>query len=187
MTRHVYDQAVKPATFLPAQIRWTPDSKGFYFTAPYTTHPKYDNASINLLYYYDLAAKTETKVDLAWPNGLAFAYTLVKEGVLATLANGARNKPALYTRSGSTWKKNEIQCENCSNIFSLESDSGSSLILYRHSRANVPDQIFSATLADSTLQGSKQLTDLNSGWKKRLKAYFTFPTLTNRERSILWS
>lgn len=33
-------------------------------TSPYTTHPKNHNASINLLYYYDLAAKTETKVDL---------------------------------------------------------------------------------------------------------------------------
>src|SRR5215470_11818973 len=40
----------------PRGFGWLPDSSGFYAWAPFSTHPKFLTATVELLYYYDLAA-----------------------------------------------------------------------------------------------------------------------------------
>ena len=91
--RYEYDQLIRPATFLdnlkdgtakriftdekilPQNVVFTPDGKGFYFTAPYTTYTKYLWAAISLLYYYDLGTGQATKVNLDWDRGLGSRYS----------------------------------------------------------------------------------------------------------------
>ena len=121
--RYVYDQKVKPATFLydlstgegqqifsdkKFNVRnavWTRDGKGFYAASEFTNHPVYVNASITEVYYFDLAAKAPTKIDLQWENGLADDLAVTDNGFIALLANGARHKPARYTKNGNSWSR----------------------------------------------------------------------------------
>ncbi len=183
--RYIYDQEVKPATFLhdlkkgtarqlfadgkllTSRVSWNPDSSGFYFSAPYTTHPKYHNASIQLLYYFDLAAGRETQVNLEWENGLAMDFGAVPGGVLALVANGVRPRVALYTKNGGTWKRSWVEAGHAGNIFGLETGGDGKTILYNYSTASVPDQWYAAQLEGSALKNAKVITDLNAGLKKK--------------------
>src|SRR5258708_35323076 len=107
------------------QIGWTEDSKGFYFGAPYTSHPVYVNASVEHLYYYDVGAGKTTQVPLDWENGLAGGFTVAPDGILVLLANGARTKAAIYsrsadTRSGDTSTRTWLDGDHATNMASTE-------------------------------------------------------------------
>src|SRR5277367_4139653 len=70
---YVFDQKVPPVTILhnladgtekpifaegrvrPSGFAWAPDNSGFYAWAPYSTDPKFLTATIEQLYFYDLA------------------------------------------------------------------------------------------------------------------------------------
>ncbi len=182
---YIYDQEIKPVTLLhdlkkgthkqlftdgkllPGRVSWNPDSSGFYFSAPYTTHPKYHNASIQLLYYFDLAAGRETQVNLDWENGLTTDFTAVPGGVLALLANGVRPRPARYTREGSAWKRSWLEAEHAGNIWSFAIGGDGKTVLYNYSTASVPDQWYVAQLEGSVLKNAKVITELNPGLKKK--------------------
>lgn len=184
---YIYDQKVKPATFLydlqsgqaiqlfaddklrPAQVEWAPDSKGFYFSAPFTTHPKYENATVNRLHYFDLAARQASAFPLDWENGLSQGFQVTKDGILASLANGARNKTAIYRKSpdGSGWARTWIEGDHAAGIFGMEASALSDVVLYSYTTASTPRQWYSARLAGSKLESPKAVTDLNGGFKKK--------------------
>jgi dipeptidyl aminopeptidase/acylaminoacyl peptidase len=183
--RYIYDQGVRPATFLrdlkkgtatqlfaggellPRQVAWTADSRGFYFSAPYTTHPKFLNATIERLYYYELASGKTTPVDLGWENGLGAGMAALPDGFLVSLANGARPKLARYTRQGNAWKRAWVSGEHAGNIFGFEASLDGKTVLYRHSTASTPAQWFRAALEGAELKGPRAITELNAGLKKR--------------------
>src|SRR4029077_13957236 len=104
--RYTYDHKVKPAVFLVeletgaarrilddpklnlGAVRWAPDGKGFYVINQFSDTPQYNDAVILELLYYDLAAKSASKVDLQWDNGLA-TETLNDDGAaFAPIAGG---------------------------------------------------------------------------------------------------
>lgn len=178
----IYDQKVKPVTFLhdlktgkstqifsdgkllPRGFSWTKDSKGFYFTAPYTTHPYLYNASVNLLYYYDPAAATLTKVDLGWENGLSSGVALTSDGFAALLANGARNRVARYVRQGDRWNRTWIELDN---VQSLEVSEDGATAVYMTSTSAEPPKWMVAKLEGAKLTDAKTLLESNPGWKKK--------------------
>lgn len=183
--RYTWDQNVRPVTFLhdlasgvatqlfadgklmPGQIDWTPDSKGFYFSAPYTTHPKYTSAAISLLYYFDLATKKESKVDLDWENGLSGGFELRPDGFAATLANGMRPRAAVYRREGERFVRTWVESEHNPHIFTMRFSDDGKTVVYRHTNASKPVQWFVAQADGAKFTSPKPLTELNAGWKKR--------------------
>ncbi len=177
--RYEYDQEIRPATWLrdlktgaatqlfpdgkilPRQVRFTPDDKGFYFIAPYTTHPKYIFAEIAKLYYYDLGTRRHTAVNLDWERGLGSDYAVVPGGVVALLADGVRYKAALYTKKGDSWTRQWLEGKHVSNIFGLEASPDGKRIVYDYSTGSKPDQWYGARLAGAVLVDAKQFTKLN--------------------------
>ncbi len=180
---YVWDQKVKPATFFhdlknntskqlfadgklqPRGIGWRPDSKGFYFSAPYTTHPKYTNAAIDLLHYYDVAAGTASPIPLDWENALSQGFAPTEDGFIAQLANGVRPRLARYRQQGGAWKREFLEGEHAANIFGMEL-SGSTLV-YRYTTASLPDQWYASKLNGAKIENPKAITSLNGGWKKK--------------------
>jgi dipeptidyl aminopeptidase/acylaminoacyl peptidase len=182
---YTYDQAIPPVTFLqdlvkgtskqlltdgkllPGNIEWATDSRGFYFSAPFTNHPRFHNATISLLYYYDLAADKPVQVALDWENGLDRGLAVLPNGFLALLANGARPRAALYTREGDAWKRTFVESEHAGHIFGINASKDGKTILYNYSTASVPGQWYAATLEGAALRNPQKFTNLNPGWKDK--------------------
>ncbi|MGC4053493.1 MAG: prolyl oligopeptidase family serine peptidase [Paludibaculum sp.] len=178
----IYDQKVKPVTFLhdlksgkstqlfadgkvlPRGFDWTNDSKGFYFSAPYTTHPYLYNASVNLFYHYDVVASKLTKVDLGWENGISSGVSLTPDGFVALLANGARNRVARYTRTGDTWTRSWIDTENVQAVNVTEDGQQ---IIYTSSTSSDPAKWMLAKLDGAHFTEAKEFLATNSDWKKK--------------------
>lgn len=187
--RFTYDQEVKPVVYLHDLKAGTskqlfPDGKllvnqltaareadGFYLTTAYTTHPKYVNAAISLLYYFDPATEKATPINLEWENGLADERPqATPDGFLALLANGTRHKLARYVRTGATWKRTWLEGEHAANTFGLALGPDGKTLLYQFSNTGTPPQWFQASLEGAQLKGSAPLTELNPQFKNRVKA-----------------
>lgn len=186
--RYTYDQQVKPAVFLHDLKAGTsrmlfPDGKllveaitaardvdGFYLTTAYTTHPKYVNAAINLLYYYDPASDKATPINLEWENGLASGPQATQDGFVALLANGVRHRLARFTQTGATWRRAWIEGEHANNTFAIRVGPDGKTLLYQYSTASTPGQWYRAALEAGQTRTAVQLTELNAHLKNRVKA-----------------
>jgi dipeptidyl aminopeptidase/acylaminoacyl peptidase len=151
---------------LAERAEWAPDSKGFYFVQEYSSDPIYFTATIELLQYVDAESGASVTVDLQWPNGLGSAHVLpTLDGVLALLADGVRYRPARYTRAGSGWTKQELQGEHAGNIFDWALGQDGRTLVYEHSTASRPTQLYQAHLDGGTIGDEAELTNLNPDFR----------------------
>ncbi len=187
----IYNQKIKPVTFLhhlpsgrsvelfagqnlyPRSFHWKSDSKSFYFTAPYTTHPYLYNASVTRLYHFpltlaepfDAAAKARpAEVALAWDNGLAASPATLPDGFLALLANGARNRFARYYEAGNSWRREWIDQPDVHQVVS--SLDGSRVALLR-TNASSPAVYVAARPAGNRLEDVKTFIEPNDNLRKK--------------------
>jgi dipeptidyl aminopeptidase/acylaminoacyl peptidase len=183
--RFVYDNKIKPAVFLYdlsagsgrqvfteqrfniGQVKWARDGRGFYAESAVTNHPQYIMASIDHLYYYDLATNAPVKVDLGWENGLAGGFEVTDDGVVASLAAGARNKMARYTRGGSAWRREFVAGDHAENIFGFKIAKDSRTVVYNYSTASTPAQLYRAELRAARIESPAQVTNINPGYKDK--------------------
>jgi len=100
----------------PRGFKWLPDSSGFYAWAPYSTHPKFLTATIERVYFYDLAAGQSLQVPLEWENGMGSDLAATEDGFVVGLAAGHRFETSRYARSkagdGWTWKRAPLAGEH---------------------------------------------------------------------------
>lgn len=194
----IYNQKIKPIHFLHdlknskstqlfadgklllRSANWTADSKGFYFTAPYTTHPYLYNASVNLLYWFDVSTMQHTKVDLGWENGLGGfgGPALTPDGFIALLANGARNRPARFVRNGNTWTRTFMDGVHAENLQSFEVSDDGKNIIYTYSTASIPPSWQLAKLESNKLTDPQNFLEPNGGFKNKTLAKTEIVTWT---------
>ncbi|MGH8104257.1 MAG: prolyl oligopeptidase family serine peptidase, partial [bacterium] len=189
--RYEYDNLIKPVTVLhdleaggqkqlfqdlnPQEFRWAPDGKGFYVVTAFTHDPRYINAYVNLLYYYDLASGATTHVNVDWDNGLSVLFEgingmqITDDGFVALMANGVHPNLARFTRAadGQTWTREWIAGDHVGNIFGLALSKHDTSLVYSYSTASTPEQLYRAELKGATLEDEKALTDLNANLKER--------------------
>jgi dipeptidyl aminopeptidase/acylaminoacyl peptidase len=187
--RYVYDQQIKPVVNLYdletgkanpvfedtkyniAEIYWQHDSKGFYATSDFTTHPKLVMASIREVYHYDMKTDNIEKVELDWPNGLSFGLfgnnlQVTSNGFLALLANGARNKIARYTRQKESWKREWLDSK-MDKVFGFALGKDGKTFLYFYSTSSLIGQAYHAQLHGTKLQAPEVITKLNEHLKEK--------------------
>ncbi|MCX6570186.1 MAG: prolyl oligopeptidase family serine peptidase [Candidatus Aminicenantes bacterium] len=152
---------------VPLGIRAAPDGSGFYFAAPYSSDPRFFTASVTLLYFYDLAAGKEVKVDIGWENGLGGGLETTPDGFVTLLAAGARFIPARYVKSGPAWKRTDLEGEHVKNLFGFAVSHDAKVMVYDHSTPSTPTQWYRAALAGDKLTSPVRLTDLNPEFKDK--------------------
>lgn len=187
----IYNQKIKPVTFLhhlptgrsvelfagqklyPRSFHWKADSKSFYFTAPYTTHPYLYNASVTRLYHFPLtlaepfeaAAKARpAEVALDWDNGLAASPAPLPDGFLALLASGARNRFARYYESGNSWRREWIDTPD---VHQIVSSLDGARVVYARSNASSPVVYMAARPAANRLEEAKSVIEPNENLRKK--------------------
>ncbi len=187
----IYNQKIKPVTFLhhlptgrsvelfagqklyPRSFHWHSDSKSFYFTAPYTTHPDLYNASVTKLYHFPMslaepfqaAAKARpAEVALDWDNGLAASPAPLPGGFLALLAGGARNRLARYYEAGNAWRREWIDQPD---VHQLVSSLDGSRIVFLRSNASSPAVYIAARLSGNRFEDAKPFIEPNENLRKK--------------------
>ncbi len=153
---------------LPESIRWARDSSGFYVAAPYSTHPRFLEATVTKLYFYDVGKDHVSEINLNWENGLASGVQVTDDGFLALLAAGHRFQPARYTRAGATWKKAELEGAHAANLTSLIVSDDGNTVVYEYSTASLPEQWYHADLRGPEISDPVKFTDLNPQFKNHV-------------------
>ncbi len=151
----------------PYAFEWAHDNSGFYAAAPFSSDPVFYTATVTKLYFYDVGSSTTTEVNLDWDRYLGFGLEVTDDGFIALLADGARSKPARYTRHGSTWSREWIAGENATNYYDVVLGKDSHTLLYEYSTASIPTQWYRAQLNGAKVESPVQLTDLNPQYKNR--------------------
>ncbi len=152
-------------TLLPQQIHWAADGKGFYLVNQFSRDPRYRTATINELYYFDLASKQAEKVELSWARGLGGDYAPAPGGVIALLADGVRFRPVRLTRTANGWTRADLAGAAIREIQGFELGRDGTTLIYLRSAAAVPPQWFGARLDGARISGERRLTHLNAGWQ----------------------
>jgi len=182
---YTFDQKVPPVTILhnladgtekqilaegrvyPRAFSWATDNSGFYAMAPFSTDPKFITASIELLYFYDVASGKGSAVPLDWENGIGSGVSATSDGFLADLAAGHRFEASRYTRSKSgdswTWKRTSLEGDTAKNIETLEVTPDGKTLVYGYSTSSVMPQLYKAQLDGNKLSSAAQLTHVNDG------------------------
>ena len=163
-------QILTEGRILPTSIRWTKDDAGFYVVTPYSTHPRFLNATIDILYHYDVAAGTASQVNLDWENGLASDPAVTADGFVALLAAGAYFQPARYLRAAGGWQRVSLSGEHAKNIFGFTLGDDGKTFVYNHSTGSKPTQWYGSTLDGARILSPVQITDLNPDYKNKVMA-----------------
>jgi len=154
----------------PRGFEWLPDSSGFYAWAPYSTHPKFLTATIEQLYFYDLAGGKSAQVPLDWENGIGSELAATQDGFVVGLAAGARFETSRYVRAksaaGWTWKRAALEGEHARNIQFFEVTEDGKEIVYFYSTASKLPQIYRAQLEGAKLVSPVQVSKLNEALVK---------------------
>lgn len=175
--RYTFDNKIKPAVLLHdlpnskarrlfteahwniQRVHWSPDGRGFYAINLHNSQPRFAQAGVWQVHYYDLARNAVVPVDLAGKSGLAdepedkdvTSFAVTQAGFVALLADGVRTKVAHYTRAGAGWRRTSLTGEHADHIFALEASPDGKTLLYAYSTASTPTQWYRAALAGSRL------------------------------------
>jgi dipeptidyl aminopeptidase/acylaminoacyl peptidase/formylglycine-generating enzyme required for sulfatase activity len=185
---YTFDQKVPPVTILhnladgtekqiftegriyPRAFSWAVDNGGFYAMAPFSTDPKFITASIELLFFYDVASGRSAGVPLDWENGVGAGLAATSDGFLSGLAAGHRFEVSRYTRSKAgdawTWSRAPLEGDTAKNIENFEVAADGKTLVYVHSAADVMPQLYRGQLEGSKLTSPVKLTHLNDGLVK---------------------
>ncbi len=180
---YTFDQKVPPVTILhnltdgtdkqiftegrvyPNILQWAPDNSGFYATAPFSNDRKFLTATIQLVYFYDLASGKAIPVPLGWDDGVGRDLHTTADGFVTLLAAGAHFDVAHYAKekSGDAWHWNHLTLtgENSKTIQFFDVSEDGKTLVYQSSTASRMPQLFRATVDASNLGAAKQLTKIN--------------------------
>jgi dipeptidyl aminopeptidase/acylaminoacyl peptidase len=154
----------------PRGFEWPSDSSGFYAWAPYSTHPKFLTATIEQLYFYDIAGGKSVQVPLDWENGIGSDLAATQDGFVVGLAAGVRYETSRYTRTksgdGWTWKRAALEGEHARNIQFFEVTEDGKEIVYFYSTASKLPQIYRAQLDGTKVVSPVQVSKLNEALVK---------------------
>lgn len=152
----------------PAGYKWSLDSEGFYCSYKLSNEPDDDYISIPALYYFDIGAKEGQPVPMDWDWKLGFfGYYITNEGVLASLANGPRNKLAFYKKNEKGWDKADLEDEKQENIFINAASDDGAKVVYTYTTASQPAEIKTAKIKGNQLVEKEQIIKLNKWMEKK--------------------
>ncbi len=194
--RYAYDNKIKPVLFLHdlatgehisvfaeakyniSHVRWAPDNRGFYAVNDHNSRPQFAQAGIPELHYFDLARSRPERVDLGWERGLATqgenedapGFAPTRDGFVALLADGVRNRAARYTRTTDGWRRAWLEGAHAGHVFGLEVSTDGKTLLYARSTASTPTQWYAARLEGERIEGPTPVAAINEHFRKRPRA-----------------
>jgi dipeptidyl aminopeptidase/acylaminoacyl peptidase len=182
---YAWDEKILPVTYLvninsgerteiftgqrisPDDFQWARDNSGFYVVAPFSDDPKFFTASVERVYFFDVASGKTIDVNLDWDRGFARSLEATNDGFIALLMDGVYTKPVRFTRHGGTWSRKSLSSEDTKHYFSFALSEDGKTLIYEYSTASTPTQFFRARLDGIKISAPLQITDLNPNFKNK--------------------
>ncbi len=149
----------------PHEVRWAADGSGFYLVNDFSRHPVYRTATVSELHFHDVASGGTARVDLGTPRGIAGACEPAPDGCVALLADGVRLRPARFARSGSGWRRTDLEGEHAASLDDIALSRDGRTLAYSRSTASTPPQLVVARLDGSKIVAPKQAGKLNPSFE----------------------
>ncbi len=153
----------------PYDFKWAADGAGFYCRQPVASDSTNTFVSINRLYYCDPGSMELTRVVTGHENGLSRGYYVVRDGVVAALAAGTRDRIAHITRNHKgEFDVRDLETENPLRL--AAGMRGGNRIVYFSSNASTIPEVLTATVASGQIENRRRLFDLNKGLREKTLA-----------------
>jgi dipeptidyl aminopeptidase/acylaminoacyl peptidase len=152
----------------PYGFQWDSAGKGFFCQRSVASDSTDTYVNISHLYYYDLASKRLSPVQLDWENGLGRSYVVVENGFVAELAGGVRDDAVYFEADGSRVKKKHILKTSSGRSIRLAAGqrNGGQLIYLVADASSIP-AVMTGVLRHGQLKDERQLAKLNEGLLKK--------------------
>jgi dipeptidyl aminopeptidase/acylaminoacyl peptidase len=155
----------------PYDFQWDAKGDGVYCRRAVSSDSTDTYVSIDELYYFDLRTEALRRVDAGMENGLGSRYVVVEDGVVAAMADGARDRIVHLKTSGHrVLKKETLAGEGRRNIRLAAGARNGSRIVYSISNASTVPDIMTATVRRGSLAGEKTLVKLNKSLRGKTLA-----------------
>ena len=168
LKNHSREEIFTKKNMKPSGFKWELDGSGFYCAQPLASDPNKDYVSERTLYYFNIKTKKYQQVPLNWKYHLGFfGYTVTKEGILTSLANGTKNKLVFYKKEGEVWKHSFLENKNSENIFLNSVNKKGNLAIFTYSTASIPAQIKVGKIDGNRITDQREIIKLNKYLKKK--------------------
>jgi len=145
----------------PEAVRWAPDASGFFFVNEFSRHPRYRQATVRQLWFFDVARGSAEHVSQGWERGLGGAFAPTTSGVVALLADGVHFRPVRLARGRDGWQRVELVGRRAATIRDLVASADGGVVLFESSTATEPPQWYAARMEGNTIVEERVVTDLN--------------------------
>jgi len=153
----------------PFDFKWAADGAGFYCRQPVASDSTETFVSIDRLYYCDPGSMELTRVVTGHENGLGRGYYVVRDGVVAALAAGTRDRIVHIARNHKgEFDVRDLETENPVRLATAL--RGGKRIVYFSSNASTIPEVLTATVSTGQIENRRQLFDLNKGLREKTLA-----------------
>ena len=154
--------------FDPSGFRWTRDGSGFYAQDTHSSDPENEGAGIQLLYYFDLTARSYEEVPLDFPNGVgAGGYAVVNGGIHVQLADGPVMRPRFYAKTSDGWTPQDVSDERFRHVTDLAIGPDGETLVFDYSRADELPQYLVGTYERGSIGETTEWTEINQYLEQR--------------------
>lgn len=176
---YTYDHRIHPRQFLmdletgerkeiftecnlnPSGFKWSSNGDGFYCRRRISSDTTDTYVGIWDLNYYSLTHQRLSSVFPGWKRGLGRSYFVFKDGVIAQLADGTRDRIARAVRSGLNHDTKIISSPEDKPIRLLGAMERGKKIIIAQSDASTIPEIQSASIGGREIKNRKNLIRLN--------------------------
>ena len=151
----------------PSGFKWDYASSGFYCFRRIASDTTDTYVSIRHLCYYDIGSGRLEKVRIGWEKGFGLSYGVVSGGVIATLADGVRDRIAYISKKKKGYRETRLAPDSGKPHMLLAVEKNGRHIIYLSSDAsNVPEIMF-AEIKGGKLKNEMRLFGLNEPLDKK--------------------
>ncbi|MDD3641972.1 MAG: prolyl oligopeptidase family serine peptidase, partial [Candidatus Krumholzibacteria bacterium] len=157
----------------PHGFVWDETGEGIYCSRAVASDSTDDYVSISHLYRFDPASGALEPVTRFWENGLGMGgggYAVTRDGVVAALADGARNRIAVIRRSGKRFSHRFIEPPDGLQMRLHAAERGGDRIVCELSSASRPPRLVTALLRGGKLRDVRELAVLNEHLQEKILA-----------------
>jgi dipeptidyl aminopeptidase/acylaminoacyl peptidase len=154
----------------PFSYKWDSKSEGFYCVRNISSDSTSGYVSIQRLFYFRVKDRSLRKVRINDRNGLWSGYFVRNDGIIVSLADGARNRIVFARKKGKNYEEYPLESRNGRSVAPLAVGRDSDMFIYLVSDASHLPAIMSSKLKRNKLTNRRELYLLNGEYKKRFLA-----------------